>query len=192
MSLNRSDSCIEIAEERRELLDLLMYEDQENHRQLNEDGTAEICKGIKSIIKWSQFNRFWRQPAEETTKQKKKKKSVVFRDPLCEVRLYDKVAAKRQQWGHATKFCRVKRFCWDREVDLNTTLYESKDDLWLMDEKDEEYRKMMWRDMQKRRLNRKRRQTGQDLEFMVQRLEISANCHELVTSKMRRTTMERM
>lgn len=180
--LNRSDSCIEIAEERRELLDLLLY-DQENHR--NDDGTTEICKGIKSIIKWSQLNRVWRQPAEET--KKKKKKSVVFRDPLCEVRLYDKVAAKRQQWGHATKFCRVKRFCWDKEVDLATALYESKDDLWLLDEKDEEYRQMMWRDMQKRRLNRKRRYTGQDLEFMVQRLEISPNCYELVTSKMRRT-----
>lgn len=206
MSLNRSDTC---------LMDLFLYEDDVNEKFTDFanfddfpefDDTLVTKKdelaadgGLKSIIRGRtsyDHDRYWQRQDEleqmmdvvnikspkPERKENKKRKSVVFRDPLCDVRLYDKVAAKRQQWGHAKKFCRVKRFCWD-----NDALTGSKDDLWLLpDEPNREYRQMMLREMEKRRMNRKRRQTGESLAYMGQGLEISENCIEIVVSKMRK------
>lgn len=176
-------SCLDISTDiKTEILDMAFYDDLctdfDRHQQ---------PFGFKSIIKKRSvlLSSLDLQP-----KQGKKKKSVVFQDPICEVRLYDKVAAKRQQWGHATKFARVKRFCWDNLNDELVVPVEHKElrceNRWLPNEKDQDYRLMMWRDMQKRRLNRKRRMTGDSLAYLVQGLEISANCIEVVASKMRR------
>lgn len=192
MNFSHHEDFMTIEEENLDLLDLLFLDCEDTDEHFIDNGMEKIFRGLKSIIKWrrSEKENNWGAPPT-TTKTTKKKKSVVFRDPLCEVRLYDKVAAKRQQWGHARKFCRVKRFCWDKDVDLDTALRGTQKDMWLMDQPDLDYRQMLLRDLQKRRLHRKRRQNGQDLEFMVQRLEISPNCVEIVRSKMRRAD-ERM
>lgn len=141
--------------------------------------------GLKSIIK--KRSAYEKDPTEKYF-GKCAKRSVVFRDPICEVRLYDKVAAKRQQWGHAKRFGRVKRFCWDNtDDDRKANVAKDSPNRWLPSEEDQDYRLMMWRDMQKRRLNRKRRVTGDSLAYLVQGLEISPNCIEEVASKMRKT-----
>lgn len=173
------------AEAQCDATDLFFYDDQPMEFDL-------VSSGLKSIIK-KRTN--YPHNLEELLapmgdqKQLGKQKSVVFRDPICSVRLYDKVAAKRQQWGHSTKFSRVKRFCWGKEEDLESkleTTRQEKQSRWLPNETDQDYRLMMWRDMQQRRLNRKRRSTGESLAFLVQGLEISPNCIEEVSSKMRR------
>lgn len=178
-------SCLDItADIKTEILDMAFYDD------LSMDFADQHPFGFKSIIKKRSvlLSSLDLQPKEGDLP--KKKKRVVFQDPICEVRLYDKVAAKRQQWGHATKFARVKRFCWDNLDDELVVPVEHKElrreNRWLPNEKDQDYRLMMWRDMQKRRLNRKRRMTGDSLAYLVQGLEISANCIEVVASKMRK------
>lgn len=158
------------------LMDLCLYDDQlpMDYEQL----------ALKPIIKKTSPPLLLKEEKSRSTK----KKSVVFKDPICQVRLYDKVAAKRQQWGHATKFSRVKRFCWDN-LDEECVV-ENKDlrrqNRWLPNETDQDYRLMMWKDMQQRRMNRKRRVSGESLAYLVQELEISPNCIEVVASKMRK------
>lgn len=164
-----------------EVMDLFFYDDDHPAEASNNQNS-----GLKSIIKKrSLLEELNLKPSTSDVEAKntKTKKSVLFRDPICDVRLYDKVAAKRQQWGHATKFCRVKRFCWDDEKE---DVRRDKINRWLPNTEDQDYRLMMWRDVQQRRLNRKRRQSGESLAFMVQGLEISPACVEVVQSKMRR------
>lgn len=176
MSYSFLDTTFAILDDNCEVMDSCLYDDdQPMQEQLQ----------LKSIIKKrSLLEQLGLSAISSTPKGKKKKKCVVFRDPICEVRLYDKVAAKRQQWGHSTKFCRVKRFCWDNEEE---DVRRDKTNRWLPNTEDQDYRLMMWRDVQQRRLNRKRRLTGESLAYLVQGLEISPNCVEEVKSKMRKT-----